>query len=412
MNNAFKKHLCLTLVLGLSAGCSGSLSSQVGSPSLGGRPGTISPGQVLSMGEDMYKAATLSDEDVIKMADEAIAEMDGLNPVADPSDPYAQRLERLVANIKTEEDLTLDYKVYLVSDVNAFSMANGSVRVFAGLMDIMSDDEIRFILGHEIGHVKHGHRKARMKRAYAASAAAKAANTGVRAATSSNVGGVAAVVGSNLAMGLISDVIKGQFSQGDETESDEFGLHLLTKYENNKEAAVTALLKLGGEAGVDGSGDFLTDITSSHPDPRSRAEHIQSLIPEMEGKELPAVSFEKPKAQAVAKLNADGGGKASAASGAPSQSGDTQVAEAGEPSHVAQNGWYVQVGAFSQRANADRLKANLAGQSLPAHVIPASSQGAPIYRLVVGPYKDKRSAIEAKQGASELPGAFVRRIYF
>ena len=61
MNNAFKKHLCLTLVLGLSSGCSGSLSSQLGSPSLGGRPGTISPGQVLSMGEDMYKAATLSD---------------------------------------------------------------------------------------------------------------------------------------------------------------------------------------------------------------------------------------------------------------------------------------------------------------------------------------------------------------
>ena len=35
-------------------------------------------------------------------------------------------------------------------------MANGTVRVYAGLLDAMTDDEVRFVIGHEVGHVKLG----------------------------------------------------------------------------------------------------------------------------------------------------------------------------------------------------------------------------------------------------------------
>lgn len=37
----------------------------------------------------------------------------------------------------------LDAKAYVVTDVNAFAMDNGWIRDFAGLMDIMTDDEVR-----------------------------------------------------------------------------------------------------------------------------------------------------------------------------------------------------------------------------------------------------------------------------
>jgi putative metalloprotease len=123
-----------------------------------GRAGTINPSQILSVGEDLYKAATLSDEDVKKIAQESIAEMDRLLPVAGPNDPYSQRLNRLVAGLQKEDGLDLNFKVYLVRDINAFSMPDGSIRVFSSLMDRMTDDELRFLLGHEIGHIKHGHR--------------------------------------------------------------------------------------------------------------------------------------------------------------------------------------------------------------------------------------------------------------
>lgn len=49
--------------------------------------------------------------------------------------------------------------------VSIITMANGTVRVFAGLMDLMTDDEVRYVIGHEIGHIKAGHSKARMKAA-------------------------------------------------------------------------------------------------------------------------------------------------------------------------------------------------------------------------------------------------------
>ncbi len=45
----------------------------------------------------------------------------------------------------------------MTSDVNAWAMANGCVRVYSGLMDMMNDNEIEGVLGHELGHVALGH---------------------------------------------------------------------------------------------------------------------------------------------------------------------------------------------------------------------------------------------------------------
>ena len=36
-------------------------------------------------------------------------------------------------------------------------MANGCVRVYSGLMDMMTDNEVEAVLGHELGHVALGH---------------------------------------------------------------------------------------------------------------------------------------------------------------------------------------------------------------------------------------------------------------
>ena len=51
------------------------------------------------------------------------------------------------------EGMPLNFKVYYVIDVNAFACADGSVRVFSSLMDIMTDEELLGVIGHEVGHV-------------------------------------------------------------------------------------------------------------------------------------------------------------------------------------------------------------------------------------------------------------------
>ena len=73
--------------------------------------------------------------------------------------------------------MKLNYKVYLVTDINAFACADGSVRVFSSLMDLMTDDELLAVIGHEIGHVKNEDTKDAIKSAYMRAAAQDAASS-------------------------------------------------------------------------------------------------------------------------------------------------------------------------------------------------------------------------------------------
>lgn len=261
---------CFLVCLCAFAGCSGMPN--------GFDAGNLSPSAVLDVGKNAYKAATLTDADVRKLSANVVKDLDSKNKVAPSNNLYSKRLERVVSNLKHEQGLSLNYKVYLSPEVNAFSTADGSIRVYSGLMDKMNDDELLFVIGHEIGHIKHGHRKSRMQRGYAAAAAAGAVGQGLSAATPNTAAGIGVTIGGDLLAQLTSEVVTAQFSQADETESDEFGLHLIHKRKRPLDSSVSALLKLSDEDG-DSDSSALEQFTSSHPDPEERAEHLRELIP-------------------------------------------------------------------------------------------------------------------------------------
>ena len=121
-------------------------------------------------GGSLFSAATLSDANVKQLSDQSCAEMDKKNTVATADSTYAKRLVNIMSGLQNT-GLPLDAKVYMTKDVNAWAMANGCVRVYSGLMDLMSDDEVRGVLGHEIGHVALGHTKRAMQVAYTTAAA-------------------------------------------------------------------------------------------------------------------------------------------------------------------------------------------------------------------------------------------------
>lgn len=229
-------------------------------PDLGG--GRADLGTSVSAGLDLAKAATLSDKDVQSMALQFSKESDRLNPVTNDK-KYGERLRKLTAPYKNYDGLNLEFKAYNVVDVNAFALANGSVRVFAGLMDLMNDDELLFVIGHEIGHVKEGHTKEKMRMAYTASAARK----GV-AASNSTAGTLAA---SELG-GMLQAVLNSQFSQGEEKSADDYGLKFLKANKRDPKAAISAMQKLAKVS--KGSHSLL----SSHPDPEARAERLAKKI--------------------------------------------------------------------------------------------------------------------------------------
>ena len=219
-------------------------------------------------GIDAVTAITLSDEDVRRLAQNSIQYIDQEHTVAPSGNKYAKRLERLVTEHRSEEGYTFNYRVYLDEKVNAFAMADGTIRVFSGLMDMLDDGELRFVIGHEMGHVVKQHIKQKMQLAYAASAIRK----GI-ASQNSAIGDIA-----RSQLGGFAEIFLGaQFSQLEEKDADDYGLNFLREKEYEPQEAVSALRKLAS-LGKDHS--FL----SSHPDPDKRADRLEL---QLQGKAMP-----------------------------------------------------------------------------------------------------------------------------
>jgi metalloprotease len=209
---------------------------------------------------------TFSDEDAAKMSKEAVDKMDKENPVADPKDPYTIRLNKIFGKHIKEGGLNLNFKVYKVKDVNAFACADGSVRVFSGLMDIMDDNEILAVIGHEIGHVANHDTRDAIKAAYKKEALLDAA------ASQSNK--VAAVTDSQL--GKIGNaMIDASHSRQQESDADTFSYDFMKRngYNVNAvESAFSILAKMSEGA----DSNLISRMMSSHPDAKDRAEKARA----------------------------------------------------------------------------------------------------------------------------------------
>ena len=213
-------------------------------------------------GVDAIKAVTLSDQDVVELAGKSSTLMDNEHAVAPAENQYAKRLRSLVGDLYEQDGYTFNYRVYLRDEVNAFAMADGSIRIFSGLMDMLDDGELRFVIGHEMGHIVKQHTAKQLRLAFAASA--------LRKGLAAQEGAVADIARSQLG-GLVQRLTAAQFSQLEEKVADDYGLSFLKAQGYAPEDAVSALNKL---AGLGSGHSFL----SSHPDPALRAERIMLQI--------------------------------------------------------------------------------------------------------------------------------------
>lgn len=207
---------------------------------------------------DAVKAFTLDDEDVKNLAQRAASVSDSKYQVARAGSPYESRLRRLISPYIKRDGNSFDFKVYLTDDVNAFAMADGTVRVYSGLMDLMSDEELLFVIGHEMGHVVKEHSRKQLVLAYASSALRKGL-----AAQENEIGQIArSVVGS-----FTQKLTSAQFSQHEERQADLYGADFLQAEGYDRAVAVSALQKLGA---LNSNHTFL----SSHPEPEERAKRL------------------------------------------------------------------------------------------------------------------------------------------
>ena len=207
-------------------------------------------------------AISISDEQIAELCAQSIATLDKQSTIETGS--YYTRLSKLMNGV-TVQGLNLNLKVYRTNEINAFASGDGSIRVYTGLMDVMTDDELMAIIGHEIGHVVHQDTKNAMKKAYITSAAADLIGA---------AGGVGALA-QGVAGQLAEAYVNAQFSQKQEYAADDFGFEFAVQTGHSPYSMCNALEKLvnlsqGSQASA------VAQMFSSHPDSAKRAARIKS----------------------------------------------------------------------------------------------------------------------------------------
>jgi len=213
-------------------------------------------------GQELVTGFTFSNDDAQNVSRNAVVQLDAKNTVAAPSSPYAIRLNRVFGPHKQENGLALNFKVYLTKDVNAFATADGSVRVFQGLMDLMDDNQLLAVIGHEIGHVAHEDSRDAARVAYIQAGLVDAA-----ASQSDKIASVAD--GDYLKIG--EALITSKYSRKQESEADDFSYDFMTRHGYNVNAVESAFMILAKLSGGEES-TLISQMMSTHPDPASRAE--------------------------------------------------------------------------------------------------------------------------------------------
>lgn len=221
--------------------------------------------KMLGAVSDAAKAVTLSDKDIAEMSRESVEWMDKNNKVSAPESEYSRRLGRITEKFGEVDGLKLNFKVYEVTDVNAFACGDGSIRVFSALMDMMTDDELAAVIGHEIGHVVHTDVKDAMKNAYLTSAALNAAGA---------TEGVVAKLSDSEVGKLVEAFTGAKFSQKQEYEADDYAFDFCVKNGFDPYAMSNALKKLV-ELSNGEKASTVQKMFSSHPDSAKRAERMK-----------------------------------------------------------------------------------------------------------------------------------------
>lgn len=213
-------------------------------------------------------AMNITDEDLAQAVRSEVRQMDAKNTVCGASSPYTKRLKRLTKGMTNANGIKLNFKVYKTSDINAFACPDGSVRVFSALMDILDDNELLGVIGHEIGHVALRHSKKAWRSALLRSAASDV--IGSRSETWAAL--------SDSYLGALSSVaLSAKHSRQHETEADDYGYDFLKKSGKNPWAMGLAFKKMKqlSEGKNKSRYDKWLQAFSSHPDFDKRIEHIR-----------------------------------------------------------------------------------------------------------------------------------------
>jgi Zn-dependent protease with chaperone function len=169
-------------------------------------------------------------------------------------------LDRMAEKLSPNE---LDYQVHVEdsSIVNAMALPGGQIVFFKGLLEqVESENELAMILGHELGHFANRDHLKGLGRGLVFLV--------LSAVVLGEQSGATRFLQGSLAR------VDSRFSQQQEREADEFGLHLLQGTYGHV-AGATDFLERSQRKEQQGRWAY---FLASHPSPAERVDHLKELI--------------------------------------------------------------------------------------------------------------------------------------
>ena len=226
-------------------------------------------GKAFVKGKWIYQSAFGSERDAyqaeLKVSRDLIRELKKeISILADT--PEQLILESIGARLYLKSpDQTKGYRFYLISgkNINAFALPGGIVFMTLALYKKLAgnQDEIAFVLAHEMTHIEKKHLMNRIIANYSIQTVTKLLRSG------STLGALAGEILSNL--------LKSGFSQDNELEADQGAVILMKKAHFDPAGAIAALRKLEAK---DDKTSFDFNYFSTHPSIEQRINAIKKLI--------------------------------------------------------------------------------------------------------------------------------------
>jgi len=181
-----------------------------------------------------------------------------------------ENIGKRIAAVSDRKSIKYEFSVLEDRELNAVSLPGGFIYVNSGLLDKLNDNELAFVLGHEVGHVAALHSIKKVQANFAMNI--------ILSVALNAAGGKNAQSAQSLAniSSQIYDVIALGYSRKDEYQSDKLGVKYAYKAGFDPYAGITALGKIKREEGPEPK---LFVYLRSHPYADDRISTLKKEIP-------------------------------------------------------------------------------------------------------------------------------------
>lgn len=177
--------------------------------------------------------------------------------------------KKIVAAVGSATPAGTQWEWHVLEDetINAFAVPGGKIAVYSGLMKIANDDELAYVVGHEIAHVTARHGAERMSQ-QAVLAMVESALIGNSSSSTALLFQVAYGLGAQYGVLL-------PYSRKNEYEADEIGSLYAARAGFHPQGGITMLQKLNSLSGGSSTPEWL----STHPLDENRIAALKALEP-------------------------------------------------------------------------------------------------------------------------------------